>query len=1254
MLVLGSSVSRLHFKLGCGLMSILDSFASPDEVAPSPAPKPPTVALSGLSVLDTFAVDEPHIVRQQPPLDARNDPHGGLSDRPVDREVPAPLEQAEPQVTSGRKKGSTAEALSLRRLLSGAAAKAPARQAEPRSRQEICTAAGKARQRKRQGLAVNPPEQSLPQQQQQPSGSAPVQALVPWSSFARADLSLFCNTEAQMKVMQWQPSKPLGKNHNKKVEAGIFQSGLNLLSKSELAKKLAVSRKTVTQRMRLLAVCTFLVRKLRTEQRFEECFQVLSLLLHGERASKELFILKYKYDEMSLKCRALVKGKVETSVTKLLQVQLWWIALFYVAGRFVRYRAPLPTSITTVEACSVNCFRKALDCHVQFPQVATEYQRKTRLPLADKHATNTAVDFSYARDYPEEILHKFNCFVHVEHKVADKTCEVYPNEKKGLLHSCLSINFAGSLSTLKASLKKLNRQEFVWIDATCGPGADEDAYRESVFKQCCEATLDDHREVSTGFLIIVQRRRKLWNGRYRRCGKTEHFCFSRLCCRDANHCLEQMDAAIDDEPGPGDWCPSRFMRIEDTVDWELFWQLCHGLLPLAVEDSFGDSVAAKKQEADDPMSALLAHPLESEDHESDHDWHMPEDDIGLEEPLKDQTHEQRQSTFRKNTVVWIRSKPAGRLWCFKSTIRVQQAAQRFLVEHAGQKWMSKEVKRRLEGRRPSYRVVKAAKGEFHKPAMRDWSRLMRQEEAWDGLPEQFRRHDLSIQSYRGLAAALCTKYQLEVKVMEAYPFKGYLLLDDSSLGSCDMAALEIQQDFERDPCTLCPQWFAHCQEFPTAETLLQPKSVALVACRGDEAELDNWGVESHNANLYRTIKKAVQQKLAKVQDVSAGWILRNDRLMHTQVWGDIEYPADIISTAASPTKSLMTGGGGGVCRAYVSLLAPDHLRADGRTDFAAIMAKYKVESQKEHSAVLESLKEVGLEATRARREQFKHGERWHMSSFGKVRPQALKSEERKAELRHLMAALIAPSVPAPPASGDLGGGQIVPCAVDPSLVGRIVAVAGEHLPDQLALLRRVGRHRTTQERKSDEAVVKEVRESLAVSKPLLGKRLPVSQSSSSSLRTLDAGMFFDIFFHEDVCSDVMRKVSAMCKHAPVVVKACEALWHRDHEMVTESEAPTVGTIPASAKPTYCHANGAGLCICKGRGLLARIMAENLARAVCSRAPKDSELRKLLKQSYVVFHIGQFLIAAGTDRIKVGIHPPIALNSLVMKVRDASK
>jgi hypothetical protein len=253
-----------------------------------------------------------------------------------------------------------------------------------------------------------------------------------------------------------------------------------------------------------------------------------------------------------------------------------------------------------------------------------------------------------------------------------------------------------------------------------------------------------------------------------------------------------------------------------------------------------------------------------------------------------------------------------------------------------------------------------------------------------------------------------------------------------------------------------------------------------------------------------------------------------------------------------------------------------------------------------------------------------------------------------------MAALIAPSVPAPPASGDLGGGQIVPCAVDPSLVGRIVAVAGEHLPDQLALLRRVGRHRTTQERKSDEAVVKEVRESLAVSKPLLGKRLPVSQSSSSSLRTLDAGMFFDIFFHEDVCSDVMRKVSAMCKHAPVVVKACEALWHRDHEMVTESEAPTVGTIPASAKPTYCHANGAGLCICKGRGLLARIMAENLARAVCSRAPKDSELRKLLKQSYVVFHIGQFLIAAGTDRIKVGIHPPIALNSLVMKVRDASK
>ena len=52
-----------------------------------------------------------------------------------------------------------------------------------------------------------------------------------------------------------------------------------------------------------------------------------------------------------------------------------------------------------------------------------------------------------------------------------------------------------------------------------------------------------------------------------------------------------------------------------------------------------------------------------------------------------------------------------------------------------------------------------------------------------------------------------------------------------------------------------------------------------------------------------------------------------------------------------------------------------------------------------------------------------------------------------------------------------------------------------------------------------------------------------------------------------------------------------------------------------------HLHGKGLCLCKGRGLLAKLMAETVARMVCKQAPKDSELRRLLVGNYIVYQFG---------------------------------
>ena len=93
--------------------------------------------------------------------------------------------------------------------------------------------------------------------------------------------------------------------------------------------------------------------------------------------------------------------------------------------------------------------------------------------------------------------------------------------------------------------------------------------------------------------------------------------------------------------------------------------------------------------------------------------------------------------------------------------------------------------------------------------------MMRTEDAWQGMPKTFNKHDLNVQSFKGFLAS-CTKYQLEVEMFASNPYKVFLVLDTETLGRSTWAAFEVQKNYRDDPCTLDPQWFAHMQEFPSA------------------------------------------------------------------------------------------------------------------------------------------------------------------------------------------------------------------------------------------------------------------------------------------------------------------------------------------------------------------------------------------------------------------------------------------------------
>ena len=187
-------------------------------------------------------------------------------------------------------------------------------------------------------------------------------------------------------------------------------------------------------------------------------------------------------------------------------------------------------------------------------------------------------------------------------------------------------------------------------------------------------------------------------------------------------------------------------------------------------------------------------------------------------------------------------------------MRVQQTCQRHLVEFSGENWFAREVMRRREGKQPIYRVVKAAQGAFHKDAMQRWSYMMRSGDAWGNLPTEFRRHDLSVQAFRALQSAMCTKYEKMVTVFRGHPFEGYLILDDSTLGADVEEAAKLENTFKNNPCLLDVQWFLHMTEFPSAEKVLSPDSKAWARFRADEIELENLSSEAGNANIHRIVK----------------------------------------------------------------------------------------------------------------------------------------------------------------------------------------------------------------------------------------------------------------------------------------------------------------------------------------------------------------------------------------------------------------
>ena len=930
--------------------------------------------------------------------------------------------------------------------------------------------------------------------------------------------------------------------------------------------------------------------------------------------------VRYKFDEMSMRTSIQTEAGAEAAVTKIVQVKVQWAALWKIRNEFLRLKLFLPTHLLSVEKCTIPVIRKALDRFCLMPPAAKPFETKTRIPMADQHMSNGGADDTYRHDFPDETVHRFSCHCHIGHKESENIVAAYNNERKGLLHTSLACNFTGAILALKVQLKKVFKTKLQFYDAPGGAGAAAKRYREDVFKQCGATNEFSSRQTLSAKRAAFHRRRVLLNGRYRRAGLPEHLCPGRWCCRDRDHCLERFYNMVDDECFPTVVMFQRWVGIEELVDWCLFWSMCHNLFEEMVLAAFDDQTKmdAPVGEADGDMAPGL--PQGDDEDEDDGVYHLPEEELDLPDPIKDSSTEIRQKTFRGNCVAWVKSKPSGRLMTFRTLLRVQQEDQRRLFQAASEKAVVAELARRQAGEAPSFQVVEAADGAFYRVSRAAYSDLISSDAPWAFLPAEFRTHELAVQTFRAASSAICTQYQLRIMQYREHPMKGYLILSKRVAGRDVLIARDLIHTFKRDPCLLGQKWFEHCTRYPSEEELLSPPSLAELQTEAELIQIHNVDIETGNANIYRSIKRGVMQKLVRFEDVSSNFACRTERGYHTSLFGQQTYSHDRALEDTENDKKTKTAGGGGIARAFVSKMASSHRLPSGKLDLTEIWRLYRIEKAKESSEILKSLAEAAVAATRARRQQILNGTKYAMSSFGAVSKKNLKRKDTNTARRTLMNKLKKPDQPT---DADAVGCEIVPYTDNIDGM-QLASVAGNEMADQISLLRSIARHEASAKREAHDAKRQAIRSALNNSKPsIFDLDFASMDPAHTSVKAAPCGQVSDVYVHTDISAQVTKQVAALSKaRTKSLQKDCEHLWQQDHGVITVESAGPPRTIPKASKQPLCFSSGMGKCICKGHGFLLNLAAKNLAKEVCSRAPKNTKMRVLLKSSWIVFRVGE--------------------------------
>ena len=1075
-----------------------------------------------------------------------------------------------------------------------------------RSRKEIAQAAANARWAKKRRAAAEAAS-AVPD----PEPVAPAQLQMVLHESCSTGTSADC-----LAVM----AEPLAFDTKSTAEKQIFEKTRHLVSVTSVADTMQVSRKFVKERMRLMAAIMYY------GCRYRYWLFLRNLIEHVKASGADYKsvqdVVKQRYDEFQCFVKVStvpegmpdgwIVGKGEGVKAKLLQITTFHAAVLRINGRHVLVEGSTPSMTRPIESTHAECLQDALEAEAPHNGwAANEFEGHTRMSIVDNAPSNALAEFSLFQKYAQYVILRWLCLVHRGHKISELQWSAFPGDLRGIMSLTMAFQLQAFWSKFKSGMQKWYEHMLEWHPFGSEPlDADAQRHADNVFQSFSHT--DDLR--LTGPKARARQkvnlsRRTVYTGDLRRADKIEHRCLFRGCCASRADSIKKHADHLELEEPPKVWSENRWLGSEDALDFAAWWLNLNFLLIAGILIGWFKLTIAKVISL---MQAWSSAPEVNID--------MSFNGGSFEETTKEMTDNERQTTYRANVELWLKTLPLPRLWVLKRLVRLQQGHQKQLLRISGKAFELEQMRNVQQGIRRKFRPVMAYDQELTGPTLVEYAKLLTEESQWQFLPEAYCIHSIAMTGFRSVSRSICALVQLEGIPNSSYPAKYFATLKPG--GEVVAAASAIVGDLAEAPCIFDPWSYQQACKYDTIGLQTGAENLAVNWVTAVMSELDNAVTEANNASLRRRIKMHLQQKVPSFTDTQADWIYKWSRLERDSIWES----SDEDASSADSEEEEACPPTGGRYRAFISKnkgdFKPAHMR--GKVDFSMAKAAFdELLRQDPEGQELKDLHGSGRIATKAGRVHHEAGVR--RSSFGTVRPRDVEHQRAITDQDVLLQDFDA-RMAASQGVLEHHGQELAIMDTSPETVlsDIVLASAGTDLKDQLVTLDGLCRAKLRRDKENDTEVALRLTKALSSGEEFCGvslKGMPLPEMAK--IKVLQDEMPW-LHLCDPAQKFAQQKAAELSQHPQNIGGKLREQFEKQCAMKLRQDCEPPLRVGDGFRPTYCYKHGAGGCICKGDGILHDVFRRKLVNMLLLMCRPDTIHRHLLVNGWLFVRLGSSL------------------------------